>query len=196
MFGLSRRKFLKQAVLGVGAASLASSATGRAAAFSLQNPADIASDFIQGTVIAVSSTEFTSQDDRRQYAVRVTTDTRLWRGRITSLAEVEIGDFVYGIGTPLEDGTIVAMKLWFNIVNFYGEVESIVGPNNLCIAPASGKQAGFKMPLLTVAIDSDTILNAEDSISSLTLKVGDPIQIIGLALRNGDVKATRIWTLG
>jgi len=203
MSKISRRRFLEQAVVGVVGVSTFAPLAGKQISVEsflkggAYNQEDSGDDFIQGVVVDVdvNSGVFKSKDDRRSHVVQVTPDTYLWKGKVTTLADVQLGDFLYGIGTPTEDGMIFAEKLWFNIVSFYAQVDSILekAPDKvrLHVIPAGG---GRETPFIVVK-DKDTIVNSESPSDSYDPEVGHTFQVIGLALRDGSFKATRIWTM-
>jgi hypothetical protein len=199
MSRITRRDFLKQAALGLGVATVLPAVNIKG-----ESPSEniLSEDvFIQGLVVDVdlASQVFVSEDDQRRFIVRVMPDTRLWKGKITTLDEVQLGDFLYGFGKPMDDGTIAAQKLWFNIISFYAKVDAIVervpGRTKFHAVNAS-KGETENHPRFTVVKDLDTIINSDGASSSYEPTEGNFIQVIGLAMRDGSFKATRIWVFG
>ncbi|NJN94133.1 MAG: twin-arginine translocation signal domain-containing protein [Anaerolineales bacterium] len=198
MSSVTRRDFLKSVALGGGTLVFIPIAKNFPVIFPDEpnQSAPLEDIFIEGIVGELKENELQvkdDKDDKIKYTIRITPSTRLWKGDLTTLDKVETGDFLYGLGTLVENGVIEVKKLWVNIVNFYVKAtfDSDTWLNGqLLTLDGSPTENFFK-----IEIDDKTVVN-ESPGQKLVLGPDGLIQIIGLMRRDETVMATKIWTAG
>ncbi len=105
------------------------------------------------------------------------------------LSTVEIGDDVSARCRRLS-GKLLADAIWINIVNFFGVITKVNGDAfDVFTNPNADPQSAYKKEMKSVRFDEDTTFQSSDKSD---LKVGREVQTVGVDLRNGIVKATRV----
>ena len=103
---------------------------------------------------------------------------------------LEIGDDIWSRCRKDASGKLVAEAIWINIVNFFGVITRVNGDNFLVFTnPNADPLSAYKKEYKLVRFDTDTICQSSEKDD---LKVGREVQTVGLHLRNGILKATRV----
>jgi hypothetical protein len=115
----------------------------------------------------------------------------VWKGKIYhDLSLAQIGDDFAGRCRADGSGKLVAELIELNVVNFFGVITKVDGDTfEMFTNPNADPQSGYEKKKLTVRVDADTIFDAS---AREDLKVGRDVQMVGLDLRNGTIRATRI----
>ena len=105
---------------------------------------------------------------------------------------IEVGDWVYARGTPLEDGSLLAKSgwVWVNIARRDGVVIA-TGPATLTIRHAKGTEVIEISPAAEL-LDLNSGRPLAGGISGL--KPGMVVGMVGVMLAGGRFRATRLWT--
>lgn len=199
---VSRRKFLKQVAFGTGALN-----AGILVGYKALSP-NVASaqgqlppqnkgrrggetEFIQGQVLSISGTTVAVDDTTKGLrTLTVSSDTIIWKGGVVTLQAIQPGDFLYARGLPMPDGTIGVLKMWINIVNVIGIVESYSsGRIRLRLTHLGVRILNRTMD---VEISGDTIINNGLG-GPQNIQVDRFIQVLGVLRQDGTLKATRVW---
>jgi hypothetical protein len=116
--------------------------------------------------------------------------TEIWKGKaLPDLSTLEMGDDISARCRKLS-GRLVAEAIWVNIVNFFGVITKANGDIfEVFTNPNADPQSAYKKENKLIRFDADTIFESSEKGD---LKVGREVQTVGLDLRNGIVKATRI----
>ena len=141
---------------------------------------------ISGNVISVDAGE-------RIVAVFADGKTEVWKGKIFhDLSLVHVGDDFAGRCRADASGRLVAELIELNVVTFFGIITKVDGGGEafeMLTNPNADPQSGYVKKNLKVTVDSDTLFSAS---AKEDLKAGRDVQMVGLDLRNGMVKATRL----
>lgn len=145
--------------------------------------------FLEGYILQIEGNRLTIENEERLSTLLITDKTRLWKGKVTSLDQVEPGDYVYALGVPGKE--VVATKVWVNIANFYGTVVD-TRDDGLTLRIGGPRSED----LLTVYVNTDTLLNEEHPVDpeALGLRQGQFMQALGVYRKDGSLVATRLWT--
>jgi hypothetical protein len=80
--------------------------------------------------------------------------------------------------------------IWLNIVNFFGLITKVDGGGfEMLTNPNADPQSAYVKKELTVTVDADTLFDAS---AKEDLKLGRDVQMVGLDLKNGTIRATRL----
>jgi hypothetical protein len=83
-----------------------------------------------------------------------------------------------------DSGKLVAEVIWLNIVNFFGVITKIDGGGfEMMTNPNAVKKK------LKVTVDADTLFDAS---AKEDLKLGRDVHMVGLDLKDGNIRATRL----
>jgi hypothetical protein len=144
-----------------------------------------------GTVRAISGNRITVESGDR--IINVTTDdhTEVWKGKTShDLSLIEVGDDFAGRCRADDSGKLVAELIELNVVNFFGVITKVDGDTfEMFTNPNADPQSGYEKKKLTVRVDADTIFDAS---AKTDLRVGRGVQMVGLDLRHGTTRATRV----
>ena len=145
--------------------------------------------FLEGYILQIEGNRLTIENEEHLSTLLITGKTRLWKGKVTSLDQVEPGDYVYALGVPGKE--VVATKVWVNIANFYGTVVD-TRDDGLTLRIGGPRSE----ELLTVYVNADTLLNEEHPVDpeALSLRQGQFMQALGVYQKDGSLVATRLWT--
>src|SRR5207247_11064008 len=91
-----------------------------------------------------------------------------------------------------KDGSVKLLgeAVWINIVNFFGVIAKVDGVTfEVFTNPNADPQSAYKKEIKLVRFDADTTFQSSEKGD---LKVGREVQAVGLDLRNGIVRATRV----
>jgi hypothetical protein len=136
-------------------------------------------------VVAISGTIIYASDSKGQrLTLRLDNNSVIWKGRESrELSVLQPGDFFYATLEPGSPG--VVRKLYANIVNHYGRIVGVQGNEfDLLIY-----KPGPTNSIVTVTVDRDTIIHNQRT----SIAQADFMQVVGLELPNGKVKATRLF---
>jgi hypothetical protein len=141
---------------------------------------------ISGNVVSVDAGE-------RVIAVFTNEHTEIWKGKIFhDLLLVQIGDDFAARCRADNSGRLVADRIELNVVNFFGIITRVGGGGDsfdIFTNPKADPQSSYIKKNLKVTVDSDTLFSAS---AKEDLKAGRDVQMVGLDLRNGTVRATRL----
>jgi hypothetical protein len=125
-------------------------------------------------------------------AVRIPSDTVVWKEFDVTPDAIGLGDWVDVKGTPLADGSLLARSGWVfvNIGRYEGALEAVSG-RGLTLRTDSG--------LRTIQLSSRLeVIRADDGRAVAggiaALRPGTRLGAVGLRLPEGGFRATRIWT--
>ena len=141
---------------------------------------------ISGNVISVDAGE-------RIVAVFADEHTEIWKGKIFhDLSLIQVGDDFAARCRADNSGRLVAELIELNVVTFFGIITKVDGGGErfeMFTNPNADPQSGYAKKSLTVTVDSDTLFSAS---AKEDLKAGRDVQMVGLGLRNGTIRATRL----
>ena len=107
-----------------------------------------------------------------------------------NLSPVTVGDDIAARCRIDASGKLLAEWMSLNIVNFFGVITK-TGDNEFEVFtnPNADPQSAYKKENKLVTVDADTIFEAS---AREDLKQGRDVQVVGLDLRNGRIRATRV----
>jgi hypothetical protein len=80
--------------------------------------------------------------------------------------------------------------IWLNIVNFFGLITKVDGGGfEMLTNPNADPQSAYVKKELSVTVDADTLFDAS---AEEDVKLGRNVQMVGLDLKNGTIRATRL----
>lgn len=119
-------------------------------------------------------------------------DARLvWRGGSVPLSALEAGDKLWISGAVLPDGTVAAELIEANIGQIRGLIEKVASDHWVV---TSGKGASSKVvfaPDRPPEVMRGGLL--VDGLQSAGISVGASVQVIGLTLQDGSLRATKVF---
>ena len=146
-----------------------------------------------GIVKSISGNVMTVDAGERIVAVFADEHTEIWKGKIFhDLSLVQVGDDFAARCRADNSGRLVAELIELNVVTFFGIITKVDGGGEafeMLTNPNADPQSGYVKKNLKVTVDSDTLFSAS---AKEDLKAGRDVQMVGLDLRNGMVKATRL----
>ncbi len=145
---------------------------------------------IVGKVESVSGNLIHVRSGATLLTVHVDRHTEVWKGKVfPDLLQLAMGDDISAKCRKVS-GRLVAEAIWINIVNFFGVITDVNGDTfEVFTNPNADPQSAYKKENKSVRVDADTIFQSSEKGD---LKVGREAQTVGLDLRNGIVKATRV----
>ncbi len=145
---------------------------------------------IIGTVQSVTGNQIHVISGAELLTLHVNDHTEIWKGKVLpDLPQLEMGDDISARCRKLS-GRLVAEAIWINIVNFFGVITKVKGDIfEVFTNPNADPQSAYKKENKSVRFDDDTIFESSEKED---LKVGREVQTVGLDLKNGIVKATRV----
>jgi hypothetical protein len=145
---------------------------------------------IIGTVQSITGNQIHVLSGEKVLMLHVDDHTEIWKGKaLPDLSTLEMGDDISARCRKLS-GRLVAEAIWVNIVNFFGVITKANGDIfEVFTNPNADPQSAYKKENKLIRFDADTIFESSEKGD---LKVGREVQTVGLDLRNGIVKATRI----
>jgi hypothetical protein len=156
-------------------------------------PADRPITPVIGTVKAISGNQISVESGDRTIIVATNAHTEVWKGKTShDLSQVQIGDDFAGRCRADGSGRLVAELIELNVVNFSGVITKVDRGGDsfeMFTNPNADPQSGYEKKNLGVVVDADTLF---DSSAKDDLRVGRDVQMVGLDLRNGTTRATRI----
>jgi len=147
--------------------------------------------YVQGTIASVWGNHVYVNDELGVVALAVEARTEIWKGKVFhDLSPVESGDRVFATCHRDTYGNLVAESI---DLNRFHSVAAITGVSDTGFSvftnPGTDPQSGYMKESRIVEVDADTIF--EDSARE-DLKVGRGVDLDGLDLRNGTVRATKV----
>ena len=103
---------------------------------------------------------------------------------------VRIGDDLSARCRADASGKLLADIIWLNIVNFFGVITKVDSSGFEMLAnPNADPQSAYVKKKLKVSVDADTLFDAS---AKEDLKPGRDVQMVGLDLKDGNIRATRL----
>src|ERR1035437_2432621 len=144
-----------------------------------------------GTVKSISGNVISVETGKRVIAVFVDGNTDIWKGKIFhDLSLVHVDDDFAGRCRADASGRLVADMIELNVVYFFGIITRVGGDGfDMFTNPKADPQSGYIEKNLKVTLDADTLFDASPEED---LKAGRDVQMVGLDLKNGTIRATRV----
>lgn len=196
---VSRRTFVKVAaglIAFVPAAQVLALSPGSARAASVpRSGAERIENYLGGYASKVAPDNIQLRTYEGDYTLHLSGTTEIWKGKYDRSAVIEVGDRIEAWGQPRLGGHLDVERMWVNIVNLIGQISDIrQGPGVVYLT----HQDRFRGPM-SVVVDNSTLVpatagEAPFAADRIALPEGRRLQIIGLLLKDGTVRATRILT--
>ena len=144
-----------------------------------------------GTVKSISGNQISVESGTRIIAVATDDHTEVWKGKIFhDLSLVHVGDDFAGRCRADASGRLVADLIELNVVNFFGIITRVGGGGfEMLTNPNADPQSAYVKRKLKVTVDADTLFDAS---AKEDMKLGRDVQMVGLDLKNGTIRATRL----
>ena len=146
-----------------------------------------------GTVKSISGNVISVETGKRVIAVFADGNTDIWKGKIFhDLLLVQVGDDFAGRCRADASDRLVADLIELNVVNFFGIITRVGGGGDsfdMFTNPKADPQSVYIKKNLKVTVDSDTLFSSS---AEEDLKAGRDVQMVGLDLKNGTIRATRV----
>lgn len=197
----SRRTFLTFGAIGAGVLAFGSPALALApphagpAAGATGEPADRVPNYVGGTVLGVRSRQIQLRSIRGTFILRLSSTSQVWKGSWNSGATIDVGDRIDARGTPQSGGYFDVERMWVNITNLIGPVSSFHESGDILQLTQRDRFVGPR----AVTIDRQTTITAKSGErlyvpGEFPLAEGEVLQVIGLQLKDGSIRATRVFT--
>lgn len=146
---------------------------------------------IVGTVAAVSESVISVRTGTQVIPVAVDQRTEIWKGAVFhDTSPLRVGDDILARARIDSNGALVAEAVWLDIVNFSAVVTGVRASGfEVLTNPNADPQSAYKSEHKTVNLAGDTVFEAS---TRGDVRVGRTVQVVGLDLRNGTVRATRV----
>jgi len=117
--------------------------------------------------------------------------TEIWKGKVFhDLSQVVVGDHITARYRTDASGRFIADALWLNITNFYAVITKVTGSGfEVLTNPNADPQSAYRKENKSIDVDADTVF---ESCAWEDLKQGRDVQVVGLVLGNGGIRATRV----
>lgn len=145
--------------------------------------------FASGTVLAATSNGLVIRSSAEQRAIRVDAATVTWNETFVPASSIVIGDVVDVSGTAQADGSLTAKQIWVNIVRFGGTLAA-VGSYSFELRSPRGQAKTFQVSQHLEVLGPDG-MRQKDGL--LALRIGRQVGGVGVRMRQGGVRATRVW---
>lgn len=198
MTPVSRRSFLK---LGAGlvafipAARALAAVPGRARSATTGQPAPRVEKYVGGWVTGVQAGQIKLRSYDGDYVLQLSDSSQIWKGAWDRSASVEAGDRIDAWGTRQAGGRFDVERMWVNIVNLFGPVSN---PRQATDGLHFTLRDRFRGSLSVLVDEHTTVVSAAGEHSyvpgQLHFTAGQSPQIIGLLLKDGSVRATRVFS--
>jgi hypothetical protein len=146
-----------------------------------------------GTVRSISGNQINVESGSRIIVVRTDNHTEVWKGKNShDLALIHVGDDFAGRCRADASGRLLADLIELNVIAFFGVVTRVDGGGDsfeIFTNPKADPQSGYEKKRLRVLVDADTIFTAS---AKEDLKTGREVQMVGVDLKDGAVRATRL----
>jgi hypothetical protein len=146
---------------------------------------------VGGTVESVSGNVLYINTGAQPVTLYTDARTEVWKGRIFhDLSPVATGDDISARYRTEADGRLVAETLWLNITNISAVITKVADTRfEVFTNPNADLQSAYKKENKTIDVDADT---AFEGSAAEDLKPGRNVQVVGLVLGNGEIRATRV----
>jgi uncharacterized protein DUF5666 len=162
---------------------------GIAFALPVRNWAQQAAHSRSGIAIAIDGDKIYVSTDSGPLTVKPKPSTRIWKGEYSSKIDViRPGDDLAMRGVVGPDGSFVPSDIWVNITVLDGVVKSIEGTTIEVDAIRNDSVSETK----TVKLTDGTLSSQNIPLKKEVVQVGRIVQVIGLALEDGSIQATRV----
>jgi Domain of unknown function (DUF5666) len=140
----------------------------------------------------VSGTTIHARTGDRPITIYADDHVEFWKGKtFHGLSQLRAGDQITCSVHKDPSGKLAAIHIDDNIVNFSGVITRVDGNRfELFTNPNADPASAYKKETKTVEYDADTIF---DCSKTPNVEAGHDAQVVGLDLRNGTVRATRMW---
>lgn len=149
--------------------------------------------FASGRVVAKSSYGFTLQSDASTRIVRAPANAVVWKEFDVTVADISLGDWVDVRGEAQPDGSLAARSgsIWVNI----GRWEGVITAVGTSLDVQDRRSDAHKVIHFSKRID---VIHARPGFPAVVggvkaLNVGMNIGAVGINLRDGSLRATRVW---
>ena len=132
--------------------------------------------------------------ERGDVTLYITSQTNIWKGEWNGKLPIEVGDYINAWGTPRDKQSLDVEKMWVNIINLRGKASDLKEETSGLQLRLSDSGLGE----YSVEINGKTIISQEDQEkpfdkTSVSLKEGQWMQVIGLELKGNSVLATLVF---
>ena len=174
----NRRRFVLLAVIGFAGGVL------RAA------PEGAALIEIIGTVAKATANSVDVMSGGQRLTLVADERTESWKGRTyRDFSQLEPGDSIHARCRKDEGGKLITVSLWANRIDFPGVISAIVsGKLEVLTDPSAHPQTNYQ-EMKVVDLAFDTVIEGG---TKKDLRKGRSVQVTGVDLRNGSVRATRV----
>lgn len=148
--------------------------------------------FASGRVLAVTTLGMVLDTGVGQRVVHLDQATRVWKETVLSARALELGDAVDVSGVPQPDGSLVARQVWANIIRFSGVVTAS-DPDAVYLRGPAGAASRIAYSAY-VAVEDASGGRHPDGIAAI--RVGLKIGGVGVRIKDGTRRATRLWLDG
>ncbi len=146
---------------------------------------------VWGTVEAVSGKQVYVKSEQQLIAVTADEHTEIWKGKaFHDLSPLEAGDRIIARCRRDASGNLIAETMQLNGVNFDAVITRVTRDGfEVFTYPDADPQSGYRKERKIVSVDDDTLFEAS---AREDLKVGRTVYALGLKLKDGTVRATRV----
>jgi hypothetical protein len=144
-----------------------------------------------GAVEGISGKQVYVKSELQLFALTTDEHTEIWKGKeFHDLSPLEVGDEVIAKCRRDASGNLIAEMMRLNGVNVAAVITKVAGSGfEVLTNPNADPQSGYRTENRIVSVDEDTLF--EESARE-DLRVGRNVQVIGLDLKNGTIRATRV----
>jgi hypothetical protein len=140
-------------------------------------------------VVATEGRTIYARNSTGPVTILVSANAKIWKGDYgASIDSIRSGDQVLTRGTDDLTGRYIATEVWVNITIVRGMISSI-GGNGIFVTPMQPAQGRATEVLL----NDRTLSNRDLPYNKDHIKIGRFIHVVGLALPDGTIRATRIF---
>jgi hypothetical protein len=149
--------------------------------------------FWGGEVVARSGDKLLLRSAAGERTAQIPATNVVWKEFYVSPSVIEIGDWVDVKGVPQPDGALLAddRRVWVNIGRRDGVVEAVTG-TGLLVRHRKGRET-FELSSTLEVISATTGQPLPAGLATIT--PGTTIGTVGLRLRGGGYRITRLWAL-
>jgi len=142
-----------------------------------------------GTVLAIENNTLYLKTFQGPLTAILGNGGQVWKRSISyDLSPVQIGDRVVVRGGLDFSGTFVATDVWVNIGGFYGRIVSVTA-NQYEVLVTRGNRQWIRKAV----VDSNTLGQGNELLSSSDLAVGRFVQTVGIKMADGTLLASRVF---
>lgn len=180
---MNRRNFVRMSITG-GVLTVTGAHSGRVSAQS--NPPIISES---GTVVVTYGQSIYLSTSSGPLTVRVSPSTRIWKGEDgVGISAIRPQDELAVRGVADPSGVFVASEIWANIVSLDGVVNSVSG-NNVDIQVVRNDSVS---EVKRIRVTNKTVSSQSRPLKKENIQVGRCVRVIGLALEDGTIQASRL----